>query len=39
PVWKAIAKVFGPLADKVSGELGGRRKTEARRARSALSLL
>jgi len=38
-VWKAIAKVFGPLADKVSGRLGEHRKTEARREKSARQLL
>lgn len=39
PVWKAIAKVFGPLADEVSGKVGEHRKTEARREKAARSLL
>lgn len=39
PVWKAIAKVFGPLADDVSGKVGKHRKTEAHREKAARSLL
>lgn len=39
PVWKPIAKEFGSLADSVSARLGDHRKTEARREKSARSLL
>jgi hypothetical protein len=39
PVWKVIAKEFARLANAVSGQLGTHRKTEARRAKSAHSLL
>ncbi|PUA41480.1 ATP-binding protein [Pseudomonas protegens] len=39
PVWKAIAKTFGRLAEEVSTRLGEHRKTEARREKSARSLL
>ena len=39
PVWKPIAKTFNRLAEEVSGRLGGHRKTEARREKSARSLL
>ncbi|AGN33463.1 hypothetical protein PflA506_p0058 (plasmid) [Pseudomonas fluorescens A506] len=39
PVWKIIAKEFGRLADNVSARLGDNRKTEARREKSARSLL
>lgn len=39
PVWKAIAKEFTRLAKAVSARLGDHRKTEARRAKSAHSLL
>ncbi len=39
PVWKAIAKTFGRLAEEVSTRLGDHRKTEARRQKCARSLL
>ena len=39
PVWKVIAKEFGRLADGVAARLGDHRKTEARREKSARSLL
>lgn len=39
PVWKPIAKTFARLAQEVSGRLGDHRKTEARREKSARSLL
>jgi hypothetical protein len=39
PVWKAVAKEFGRLADEVSARLGDHRKTEARREKSARALL
>lgn len=39
PVWKPIAKEFRRLADAVSAKLGDHRKTEARREKSARSLL
>lgn len=39
PVWKIIAKEFTRLAKEVSARLGDHRKTEARRSKSALSLL
>ncbi|WP_440057891.1 ATP-binding protein [Pseudomonas fragariae (ex Marin et al. 2024)] len=39
PVWKPIAVEFKRLASEVSARLGDNRKTEARRARSARSLL
>ncbi|WP_421556718.1 ATP-binding protein [Pseudomonas kitaguniensis] len=39
PVWKPIAKEFKRLADAVSARLGDHRKTEARREKSARSLL
>lgn len=39
PVWKPIAKEFKRLADSVSAKLGDHRKTEARRAKYARSLL
>ncbi len=39
PVWKAIAKTFSRLVEEVSGRLGDHRKTEARREKSARSLL
>lgn len=39
PVWKPIAKQFRRLADNVSAKLGDHRKTEARRSKSARSLL
>lgn len=35
PVWKAIAKQFGTLADDVRSRLGDHRKTEASREKSA----
>ncbi|WP_137808295.1 ATP-binding protein [Pseudomonas sp. G(2018)] len=38
-VWKHVAKEFGRLADAVSARLGDHRKTEARREKSARSLL
>lgn len=39
PVWKPIAKEFKRLAANVSAKLGDHRKTEARRANAAQSLL
>jgi len=39
PVWKPIAKEFKRLAEAVSAKLGDHRKTEARREKSARSLL
>lgn len=39
PVWKSIAKEFTRLAKAVSARLGDHRKTEARRAKFAHSLL
>ncbi|MDX9626238.1 ATP-binding protein [Pseudomonas fragariae (ex Marin et al. 2024)] len=39
PVWIGIAKRFGKLADEVSNRQGAHRKTEARREKSARSLL
>lgn len=39
PVWKPIAKEFKRLAEAVSARLGDHRKTEARREKSARSLL
>ncbi|KVV40936.1 DNA mismatch repair protein MutL [Burkholderia territorii] len=39
PVWKAIAKQFGALADDVRSRLGDHRKTEASREKSARALL
>ncbi|CAH2802684.1 MAG: FIG00460623: hypothetical protein [uncultured Caballeronia sp.] len=39
PVWKAIAKQFGKLADDVRSRLGDHRKTEASREKSARALL
>ena len=39
PVWKPIAKEFRRLAEAVSAKLGDHRKTEARREKSARSLL
>lgn len=39
PVWKAIAREFGKLAEQVSARLGDHRKTEARREKSARALL
>lgn len=39
PVWKAIAKTFSNLVEELSGRLGDHRKTEARREKSARSLL
>ncbi|KND56878.1 hypothetical protein BSCH_02475c [Candidatus Paraburkholderia schumanniana] len=39
PVWKAIAKQFGTLADDVRSRLGEHRKTEASREKSARALL
>lgn len=39
PVWKAIAKTFSHLIEEVSGRMGEHRKTEARREKSARSLL
>ncbi|WP_177339398.1 ATP-binding protein, partial [Pseudomonas sp. NBRC 111142] len=39
PVWKPIAKEFRRLAQDVSAKLGDHRKTEARREKSARSLL
>jgi hypothetical protein len=39
PVWKAIAKQFGTLADDVRSRLGDHRKTEASREKSARALL
>ncbi|TVX85577.1 ATP-binding protein [Paenibacillus agilis] len=38
-VWKVIAKQFGQMADDISSKLGDHRKTEARREKSARSLL
>ncbi|CAD0358988.1 hypothetical protein CFBP498_43100 [Xanthomonas hortorum pv. vitians] len=39
PVWKAIAKQFGQMADQIASRLGNHRKTEARREKSARALL
>lgn len=39
PVWKAVEKRFGMLADEVRSRLGDHRKTEASRERSARALL
>jgi len=39
PIWKAVAKCFGKLADEVASRLGDHRKTEARREKSARALL
>ena len=39
PVWKAIAKQFGKMAEEMSSRLGDHRKTEARREKSARALL
>ncbi|AZD86876.1 hypothetical protein C4K14_4054 [Pseudomonas chlororaphis subsp. aureofaciens] len=39
PVWKAIAKQFGQMADGITSRLGDHRKTEARREKSARALL
>lgn len=39
PVWKAIAKQFGKMAEQMSAQLGDNRKTEARREKSARALL
>lgn len=39
PVWKAIAKQFGKMAEEVSKRLGDHRKTEARREKCARALL
>jgi hypothetical protein len=39
PVWKPIAKQFARLADGIAARLGDHRKTEARREKSARSLL
>ncbi|WP_458729646.1 ATP-binding protein [Pseudomonas brenneri] len=39
PVWKAIARQFGQMADQMASRLGDHRKTEARREKSARALL
>ncbi|WP_240416717.1 ATP-binding protein [Paenibacillus periandrae] len=39
PVWKAISKQFTTMAQEISNRLGDHRKTEARREKSARSLL
>lgn len=39
PVWKAIAKQFGTMAEEITSRLGDHRKTEARREKSARALL
>ncbi|WP_337960402.1 ATP-binding protein [Pseudomonas chlororaphis subsp. aureofaciens] len=39
PVWKAIARQFGQMADAITSRLGDHRKTEARREKSARALL
>jgi hypothetical protein len=39
PVWKAIAKQFGKMAEAINARLGEHRKTEARREKSARALL
>lgn len=39
PVWKVVAKQFGTMADQIAAQLGDRRKTEARREKSARALL
>ncbi|EPB9494583.1 TPA: ATP-binding protein [Pseudomonas aeruginosa] len=39
PVWKAIARQFGEMADRIAARLGDHRKTEARREKSARALL
>ncbi|MFA6180557.1 ATP-binding protein [Acidithiobacillus sp.] len=39
PIWKHIAKVFAPLAARVSGNSNAQRKTEAYRERCARALL
>jgi hypothetical protein len=39
PVWKAIAKQFGGMANEIAARLGDHRKTEARRENSARAML
>lgn len=39
PVWKAIARQFGKMAEQMATRLGDHRKTEARREKSARALL
>lgn len=39
PIWKAIAKTFGKLAEEISAKLGEHRRTEARREKFARALL
>ncbi|MCY9763256.1 ATP-binding protein [Paenibacillus alvei] len=39
PVWQVIAKQFGEMAEEIASKLGDHRKTEARREKSARSLL
>lgn len=39
PVWKAIARQFGLMADQMASRLGDHRKTEGRREKSARALL
>ena len=39
PVWKAIARQFGQMADQIASRLDDHRKTEARREKSARALL